>query len=741
MAKIQRDLQHIEQKRRKREYIIILAILPVIALITYIESHISLISGDVPIATNIFVLGLININIILLGLLIFLVIRNTVKIFFEGRGGLLGSKLRIRLIASFVALTIVPTFLLFFVVIGFVNKSIDGWFDINVEGSLQDSLELAQNYYQDTADKMLNGAWRISGHIGENGTDDSSGLLTAYVTQYLEQNEFSAVAVYTNKGERIAYGLARGLDPDMIPDVDIQDVASAINQGARSFTQTLTVGDVVRGVAPYSNAEGEHIGAVAVSYYVPSSLVQKMKDITNALEGYKQLKILKNPVKASYFSILLIITLLIVFFSIWIAQYLAKSITGPILELAEGTHAVASGNLDYRIEIDSKDEIGSLVTSFNRMTEDLKAGKSGLEKANKNLRRINVELDSRRNYIEIVMDNIPAGVMAIDSEALITSINRVAADIFGIEERRAPGSSYIDTLRGADSTLLTDMIGEMQETGVDNLERQIKIEKDGSVMIVLVNMNALRGEGGKSLGVVAVLDDLTHLVKTQRMFAWKEVARRIAHEIKNPLTPIQLSAQRLRRKYLDRFPSDSDIFDECTNTIIRQVDELKTLVNEFSSFARMASANPMPTDLNLIVDETMELYRPAHKRIEFKVALDPALPILDIDRDQIKRVLINLIDNAIDSMDGAGELGVKTTYEKELDIARIEVIDNGCGIPPESKSRLFEPYFSTKSSGTGLGLSIVSSIISDHNGYIRVKDNKPRGTRFIIELPASSGSS
>lgn len=736
MAKTLKDPQHSEQKRRRREYIIILAILPVIALITYIESHISIISGDVPIATNIFVLGLININIILLGLLIFLVLRNAVKIFFEGRGSLLGSKLRIRLIASFVALTIIPTFLLFIVTIGFINKSIDGWFDINVEGSLQDSLELAQNYYQDTSEKMLNGAWRISGYIGEKGTDDSSGHLTVFLTQYLEQNEFSAVAVYTNKGERIAYGLARGLDADMIPDVDIKEVASAINQGARSFTQTLSVGDVVRGVVPFSNAEGENIGAVAVTYYVPSSLVEKMKDISSALEGYKQLKILKNPVKASYFSILLIITLLIVFFSIWIAQYLAKSITGPILELAEGTHAVASGNLDYRIEIDSKDEIGSLVNSFNRMTEDLKAGKAGLEQANKNLRSINVELDSRRNYIEIVLDNIPAGVMAIDGSGLITSINRVAADIFGIEERTAPGSGYIETLRKTDSTLLTDMIGEMHELGVDNLERQIKVEKEGSVMTVLVNLNALRGEAGKPLGVVAVLDDLTHLVKTQRMFAWKEVARRIAHEIKNPLTPIQLSAQRLRRKYLDKFPAESDIFDECTNTIIRQVDELKTLVNEFSSFARMASANPTPTDLNLIVQETMELYRPAHKKVVFNMVLDQAMPILDIDRDQMKRVLINLVDNAIDAMEGAGELGIKTTYDKEYAIARIEIIDNGCGIPPESKARLFEPYFSTKKSGTGLGLSIVSSIISDHNGYIRVKDNKPHGTRFVIELPA-----
>ncbi len=740
MAQVLKHTQRSEQKRRQREFYIILAIVPVIVLLTYIESHISIISGDIPVATNIFVLGLININIILLGLLIFLVLRNAVKLFFESRRKLMGSRLRTKLIAAFVALTIVPTFLLFFVVIGFINKSIDGWFDIKVEDSLKESLELAQNYYRDTTDKMLNGAWRLSSLLKQKGFEPGGDGLREFLETKMLENDFSTVEIYTDKGERVAYAIAKNVNRNMVPDIDIKEVAKAIGEGARSFVQTLQVGDVVRGIAPLlSPVDGSVTGAVVVSYYVPRSLVSKMKEISAAFEGYKQLKILKNPVKASYFTILLIITLLIVFFAIWIGQYLAKAITVPIFELAEGTHAVASGNLDYRINVDSNDEIGLLVKSFNRMTEDLKAGKSGLEQANRTLRATNAELESRRRYIEIVLGNIPAGVVSIDKDGKITSINRVAAEIFGVEESNVVDRDYKEVLRSEDRAFLDDMIKEMNDLSAETLERQMKVKLRDRIMTVLVNLNALRDEDGEYLGMVAVLDDLTHLLKTQRMLAWKEVARRIAHEIKNPLTPIKLSAQRLRKKYMDRFPDDDKVFDECTRTIVRQVEELKILVNEFSSFARMPAADPTPNDLNDIVLETIELYKTGHKGINFQAVTDPNLPILKIDRDQIKRVLINLLDNSIDSMDGEGYVRVETGYDAEFNLARLVVADTGCGIPPEVKARLFEPYFSTKKSGTGLGLSIVNNIIADHNGYIRVKDNEPRGTKFVIELPVTVG--
>lgn len=730
-----------EGKRRRRELWIIAAIVPVIIFLTYIESHISLISGDVPLPTNIFLLGLININIILLILLIFLVIRNTVKLYIERKKKVMGSKLMTKLITAFVALTIVPTFLIFFVVIGFINRSIDGWFGIKIEDSLQESLDMAQNYYQDIIEKVASGSRVTALAVSKDALASDHDRLRVYVEAKLADNDFSTIEIFASDGSRVYYTLSSKVNKNMVPDVEDRHVQAALRGEGAGFVETLGESDIVRGVSPIPAPEGREgvVGAVVVSYYVPQSLIEKMKDISAAFEGYKQLKLLKNPVKATYFTILLIITLLIVFFSIWIGRYIAKEITVPIHELAEGTHAVASGNLDYRISVESNDEIGLLVKSFNRMTEDLAAGKTKLEAANLDLRRTNSELDQRRRYIEIVLGNVPAGVVSIDKTGRIISINRVGAEILGTEEGGALGRNYREVLREEDREALREMIREMMDEGFVAMERQMRVAVRDKVMTVLVNLNALRDESGEYLGMVAVLDDLTHLLKTQRMSAWKEVARRIAHEIKNPLTPIKLSAQRLRKKYLDKFPGDN-VFDECTATIIKQVDELKTLVNEFSTFARMPASNPSPNDLNEIVEETASLYRSGHRKVSFDTILDQRLPVIELDRDQIKRVLINLIDNAVAAVDEDGSVSIETHYLEELRLARLEVSDNGCGISPEAKQRLFEPYFSTKKTGTGLGLAIVSNIVADHNGYIRIKDNLPSGTRFVIEFPVKAVS-
>jgi two-component system nitrogen regulation sensor histidine kinase NtrY len=274
-----------------------------------------------------------------------------------------------------------------------------------------------------------------------------------------------------------------------------------------------------------------------------------------------------------------------------------------------------------------------------------------------------------------------------------------------------------------------------------SLTRQIKLNGRNETLTLLVKMAPLRDEGNRHLGMVIVLDDLTQLQKAQRAEAWREVARRIAHEIKNPLTPIQLSAQRLRKRYLNQFAEDGAIFDECTRIIVNQVEELKNLVNEFSSFARMPEANPSPNDLNGIIREAMVLYEEGHKQIQFAFNPDPQIPIFNLDREQIKRVMVNLLDNAVAAIGAVGDPGlegqvdVASRLDPAMNLVQIEVADNGCGVSPEIKPLLFEPYFSTKAHGTGLGLAIVNTIVSDHDGYIRVKDNPPQGTRFIIELP------
>ncbi|GMR04398.1 MAG: ATP-binding protein [Thermodesulfobacteriota bacterium] len=728
-----------EHKRRRREYFIILGVIPLIALLTYIESHISLISGDVPIPTNIFILGLINLNVILLIVVIFLVLRNSVKLFMERKHKVMGSRLMTKLITAFVSLTIIPTFILFFVVIAFINKSIDGWFDIKIEDSLKESLELAQNYYRDTSERMLAGARIIAAKAGHDAIVLDSDRLEDFIATKMEENDFSSIEVFSTEGTVVVSAISDSVNKNMVPDAGLGQIEKALGGEASSFVQTMNLGDVVRAAYPVLSEDAVVEGAVVVSYYVPRSLMGKMKEISAAFEGYKQLKLLKNPVKVSYFVILLIITLLLLFFSLWIGRYLAKQITQPIHELADGTNEVASGNLDYRINMESDDEIGLLVKSFNRMTEDLKAGKTRIEEANIDLRLTNTELEQRRRYIEIVLDNVTAGIISIDRLGKITSINRVAAEILGTKEAHAIEKNYKDVLREEDRVVFRDMIRQMNEMGAETMERQIRLQVRDKTLMVLVNLNALRDESGSYLGMVAVLDDLTHLLKTQRMQAWKEVAKRIAHEIKNPLTPIKLSAQRLRKKYLDDFP-EGNVFDDCTKTIIKQVDELKSLVNEFSNFARMPAVHPGPNDLNEIVSETLALYKAGQKKISYEIRIDERLPVLEIDRDQMKRVIINLIDNAVAAVGDEGYVRVETHFMEDLQVARLEVIDNGTGISGEAKQRLFEPYFSTKRSGTGLGLAIVSNIIADHSGYIRVRDNEPTGTRFIIELPVKVAS-
>jgi len=299
------------------------------------------------------------------------------------------------------------------------------------------------------------------------------------------------------------------------------------------------------------------------------------------------------------------------------------------------------------------------------------------------------------------------------------------------------GRHFREMLRPAQLDIVKALLRDMILGKHDAISKQVTIPMRETKLTLQVNLSVLKDENEEFMGTVVVFDDLTQLIKAQRMAAWREVARRIAHEIKNPLTPIQLSAQRLRKRYLSRFSEDEKVFDECTGMIIKSVDELKTLVDEFSNFARMPAIQPTVNSLNDIIREALTLYQEAHRDINFSFRPDDAIPMFPLDHDQIKRVLINLLDNAVAAVEREGNVTIESGFNHELRMATFVVADTGHGIPPEDRSRLFEPYFSTKKTGTGLGLSIVNSIISDHHGFIRVKDNQPQGTKFIVELPVS----
>jgi two-component system nitrogen regulation sensor histidine kinase NtrY len=374
------------------------------------------------------------------------------------------------------------------------------------------------------------------------------------------------------------------------------------------------------------------------------------------------------------------------------------------------------------------DELSALVRSFNKMASDLRHGRDELLK-------VNADLENRRKYIQTVLTNIAAGVIAIDADQKVTAFNAPCLKLLGINSELKLGWPLLDQLDEDVAGRLHETIGELRESDSGAIEKQLKISFSDKTMTLLCFANILKDEAGDELGVALVFEDLTFLVNAQRMAAWREVARRIAHEIKNPLTPIQLNAQRLRRKYLSSLGDDGRVLDQCTKSIIDQVEQLKNMVNEFSKFARMPAANPTPNKLNDILRELVALYRAANERMEIKFITDESVPIFNIDKEQLTRGVMNLIDNATAAAGAEGKVEIYSKYEPVLRIASISVCDNGPGISPQDRERIFDPYFTRKQGGTGLGLTIVSAIVADHNGFIRVKGNNSGGACFIIELP------
>ena len=732
-------------KRRRREIILIFLLLGIVWLLFFFQTHVSQLTDQIPVASNILVISLIGFNIILLLLLVFLILRNVVKLVFERKKKVLGAKLKTKLVLAFITLTLVPTMVLFFIAIHFITSSIENWFSIQVEGSLQESLVVAQVYYQDQAGNALYHARHMSQAVTQQRMLDKGNqeLLAGYLRA--KQAEYNLGAVELSSPQFTGPLLIRSpnLASVAFPPLESKVLQEAIRGKEATKIQSVGQGDLIRGLVPIFSPQNprEVIGVLVAVYFVPQSLVSRVTQISTAFEDYKQLSALKNPIKFSYLVTLSLVTLLIVFSATWFGLFLAKGITEPVQKLVEGTQKIVKGNLDFAIPKSSGDEIGTLVDSFNQMTRDLKSSKSQVEKAHTDLSKSNLELEQRRRYMEVVLRNVGTGVISLDSTGRIRTINRSAEKILGIEAVQVVGKAYTDLLQGEYLRLADELVRAVNRAENHSITRQIKLRVRIDMLTLLVKVAILRDEEERYLGMVVVVDDLTQLQKAQRAEAWREVARRIAHEIKNPLTPIQLSAQRLRKRYLNQFGQDGVIFDECTKTIITQVEELKNLVNEFSSFARMPAANPTPNPLNDIIREAMVLYEEGHKHIRFEFRPDDRIPVFNLDKEQIKRVMVNLLNNAVAAVDavagkdGGGQILIESQLDPLMNLVRIEVADNGCGVAPEDKPLLFEPYFSTKPSGTGLGLAIVNTIISDHHGYIRVKDNLPRGSRFIIELP------
>jgi len=717
--------------------IIIAIVIIVLALLTWIEFKLFHFGAEIPISNALLMFSLMNVNLLLLLLLIFLVFRNLVKLLYDRKRKVLGSKMRTRLVTAFITLTLLPTGVLFFFSLWFITTSITFWFNAPVEQALENSLRIGQQLYQNIENHHRFFLERIAYQLKSQkllGPKQRKDL-NRYIQVVQRSLNFNGVEIYTPKAKLISASLGHEFDSDGLKPVPADRLLkSDPGKKIRSISEDGKTGELYRtiGTVPFAETGIRIEAFVVITSVIPPELTDKMGSISKGFDEYQQMKLLKDPVRSTYYITLSIVALLVVFCAIWFGFYLAKSISIPIQNLAEGTRRVAEGDLGFAITRTGDDEIGSLVDSFNRMTSDLRASRQQLEHSANKLREQNREIEQRRRYMEIVLRNVSAGVISIDAEGYVKTINKAAERMLDLDAAIIINQPYRELLRGQQLDLVEDVIEDLNHTPDDTVDRPLRLSINRQPRSFILHVNALRNETGEPVGMVVVFDDLTDLEKAERMAAWREVARRIAHEVKNPLTPIALSAERLKRRYAETI--DEPIFEECTQMIIDHVALIRTLVNEFSAFAKFPMANPKPYHLPDIIEETVALYKEGHPEINFIVNISEEIPKINIDRQQIKQALINLVDNAVAALRNKGSIVISLAQDPILKMIRLEVADNGPGITDEDKTRLFEPNFSTKSAGMGLGLTIVNSIVMDHKGMIRVLDNQPKGSKFVIEL-------
>ncbi len=633
-----------------------------------------------------FIFIIVNIVLYLL-LLIFFVIRNLIRLYTEKKQKVIGSKFRTKLVVAFVGLTLIPSILLFILSNQLINNSIDKWFSFEIQKPVSDSMDIAKTFY-----------------LKERTNVRAYAVFLASNKNLIDINK----SIKGKSDSFKVYFLKRPGESEFIKNV--------FKGSADTEIVSMEKGDIIRGVAPVK--DGDLVsGVVVVETIIPKDIVDKLESIRKVHNEYSQIKIQQDPIRFLYFLMLIIATLLIIFLALWVSIRIAKGITVPIRSLAEATKTVAYGDLDFRIDLKRDDEIGLLIESFNKMLDDLQHGKRSLEKAYAGM--------------EAILENINSGVIFLERSGRIATINNAACSMLNQSRADIVGKGHKELLGKIKSNELASMVKTLEEKDFKSSEKEIHVYIDGRPVDLRVYITILKDSKSNFIGILVVFDDLTEIITAQRALAWQEVAKRITHEIKNPLTPIKLSIERLMKKWDEKAKDFGEVLRRSSKTIIREVDSLRNLVDEFSRFGKMPKINLESININLIIEELVELYSNV-RNIKIITFLQET-PEIDVDREQLKRALINLIDNAIQAK--TERIWLNASYDPALEIVRIKVVDEGTGIREEDKDKLFLPYFSTRKEGMGLGLAIVSTIISKHRGYIRVKDNEPKGTQFIIELP------
>jgi two-component system, NtrC family, nitrogen regulation sensor histidine kinase NtrY len=680
--------------------------------------------------------GLTVLNITLLLILVFVLGRNVVRVVMERRRGVLGARFRMRLAAVFVLMAAAPAVLLLLVGSDLIQQTVDRWFNVDVERLLSSVQVLGSTVRDVNADRTRAGAEALAREIEARRLLEPAGQgrLRRVVEARARELRVDLVNVFTGEGEVLAVANPRLPTPEAATSGE--ELAQAAQTGREAqATVPFAGGELARVAAPI-RADGRVVGAVVASIYTPVAVAAEIREVQERYTKYRRAESAKGPIKAVYLSLYLFPALLILFGAVWLSLYLARRITTPLRLVAEGAERIASGERGVRVDFPSgDDEFTALIASFNKMSERLARSEEEVEHTRAGLTRKNEELEERRRLMETVLETVGTGVLVVDAEATVTAINAAACRLLDVDAE-VVSHPLREPLKGPGREEIFGLVQRLLSGRGARQEREVRLPAKGRDRHLAVTVVPLPGAPGSPPGAVLVLDDLTPLMRAQKVAAWGEVARKLAHEIKNPLTPIQLSAQRIRKAHLKQAPDFEKVVQECTVAIVTEVEALKNLVDEFAQFARLPAANLTSASLHEVIDQTLSLYDGLFSEVTVERRLATDVPALRLDSDQMKRVLINLVDNAIEATDKKGTVTISTEYDRSQARVRLGVADDGPGVPAEVKDKLFVPHFSTKKRGSGLGLAIVSRIVQEHHGTIRVEDNRPHGARFVVELPA-----
>ena len=684
--------------------------------------------------------SLIFITILILA---FLLARNIIKAFFEYQSHTPGSGLKTKLILTFGIFSLFPSMIMLFIAYGLINQNLTKWVSAPSEQLLESSQTIADEFYSLKKEQILAAGEAVAAEIPKSGEVDMERI-----QGLLNRNGFTGGVLLDSAGKKLLTFGSGSVSNEMavhIPSV-LQGTAYYSLQHKVNRRPGIVDAGIV-GVRAGDYME-ESSRALFLDFTISESVLYHTGRVYEANEVYKDLKGTLASLRINYFSILALTTLAVVFSLIWLGSYIAKRLTVPLEALAEGSRALAGGNLDYRVNVRAVDELKVLVDTFNQMASELKQNRRELESANEDLREANRILDENHHYIETVLQNIATGVVTVDQDDIICTANEAIFKMFQFSGEDIRGLNIRDALSSRLYMEFQEMKKRADLYGISR--RQVSFSRQGYTLYVAATVSANPVSRGDRVEYLIVLDDLTELIRSEKFSAWQEVARRLAHEIKNPLTPIQLSAERVKKRFLqvaaglpesretDEF---GELLTESCRIIVEESRTLKGLLDEFSRFSRMPLSKPKFESLHKVIDKTLAFYDERVSSVSIRRIYDESIGKVCLDAGQFQRVIVNLMDNSLDALAdenaGAGEISIITSMNTSRGTVRIEFQDTGPGISNEDYDLLFLPYFSTKKKGTGLGLAIVRQIISEHNGFIRAEPNQPKGTRVIIEMPVN----